>query len=137
MQDIYPVGEWRNSDPINLHDTRTRPLLLYFWRSETPESIEALHELDHIVRESKDFPLDIVAVHAPEYADMDDDWEEVIEHLNIDLPVMHDPEYRTWERFGVQHAPSYVVIDQNGDEIFRRVGSVDDSGLRDFIDDIQ
>lgn len=130
---IHPVGEWRNSDPIEIQGKRERPLLLYFWRSHTPESVNALHELNELVRTQQDFPVDVVAIHAPEFDPEESDWEEILDHFKIDLPVFHDPQYHTWERFGVQHAPSYLLIRPGEDEPIRRVGKLRDSGILDQI----
>lgn len=135
MRDIHPVGEWRNSEPLDLRMPRSKPLLLYFWRSHTPESVETLHELNSLVRRHDNFPFDVIAVHAPEYDEIDDAWEDVLDHFNIELPVFHDPEFRTWETYEVQHAPSYVVIDEHGDEVLRKVGNLYESGMKEYIDD--
>ncbi|MFA5031050.1 MAG: TlpA disulfide reductase family protein [Patescibacteria group bacterium] len=133
IDSIHSVGEWKNSDPIDLSAKRDKPILLYFWRSHTPASVEILHELNMLAQQhGDDFPVHVLAIHAPEYDD-DDSWEELLDHFKIDLPVFHDSEYHTWEQFDVQHAPYYIVLDEKGNEVMRRVGNLDDSGLRDYL----
>lgn len=133
IDSIHSVGVWKNSDPIDLRAKRTRPMLLYFWRSHTSASVEALHELNQLVlAHGKEFPMDVIAIHAPEFKE-DDVWEELIDHFKIDLPVFHDQAYHTWEQFDVQHAPAYIVLNQDGEEVLRRVGNLKDSGVEEYI----
>jgi|GEM_PF-4291358 len=133
IDSIHTVGQWRNSDPIDLSAKRQKPLLLYFWRDHTPLSVETLHDLNLLANtHGEDLPVDIVTIHAPEFED-DDTWEELLDHFKIELPVFHDSEYHTWEHFDVQHAPYYIILDEEGNELLRRVGNFEDSGIRDYI----
>ena len=131
---IHPTGKWKNSKPIDLQQKRKKPLLILFWHSHNPVSVEALHQLDAMVKSyEKKFPIDVLAIHAPEFSDAFDPWERLVDAMNISLPVFHDPHYHSWERFGVSSSPSYVVIDGNGEEMIRRVGTIEDSGIAQFV----
>lgn len=131
---IHPHGSWKNTKPIDLLTKRKKPLLVYFWHSHNPVSVEALHQLDAMVKSyAKKFPVDVLAIHAPEFAEESDPWEKIIDTMKIELPILHDPNYHSWERFGVTSSPSYIVINQDGEEIVRRVGTVEDSGIAEFV----
>lgn len=131
---IHPIGTWKNSKPIDLTAKRKKPLLILFWHSHNPVSVEALHQLDAMVKSyAKKFPVEVLAIHAPEFDEERDPWEQIVDAMKISIPVFHDPRYHTWEQFGVNSSPSYLVLNPEGEEIVRRVGSIEDSGIAQFV----
>lgn len=131
---LHRAGKWKNSVPIDIAKPSGKPILLFFWRSHTPESVEVLHALDEFIgRQSSKFPMTVIAVHAPEFDQEANAWEGLVESLGIKLPVFHDPNYHTWELFGIQHAPSFVLLDSDGKQVFNRVGDLETSGVLEHL----
>jgi hypothetical protein len=131
---LHRAGKWKNSVPIDIAKPTNKPILLYFWRSHTSESVETLLALDEFIQMHGDrLPVTTIAIHAPEFDEASDPWEALVENLGIKLPIFHDPKYDTWELFGVQNAPAYILLNTDGEEVLRRVGNLETSGVMDHL----
>ncbi len=110
------------STPIAATDLARRPLVIAFWSFGCEASIAALERVDALVAAWPE-QVAAVAVHTPRFPYEDDErrlTQAVVRH-RIDLPVVHDPDYLTWNRYNPGGWPATAVVDRNG----RVVGMAD------------
>ena len=128
LPDIPDLLQWFNVDsPVRLSEQKGRVVLLNF---DTYGSLHCLHVLADLNHLAGKYPneLVIIGIHGPRFPA-----ERSIEHIrntisrnHIRHPVVHDPEYRLWQRFGIHSGPALCVIDTRGNI----VGSVSADGNR-------
>jgi len=125
---------WFNVDsPVRLSEQKGRVILLNF---NTYCSLHCQHvvaDLNYLVDKYPN-KLVIIGIHGPRFPA-----ERNAEHVrnaisrnHIRHPVIHDPDYRLWKRFGVHSGPTLGVIDTRGDIM----GSVSGEGNRDKLERI-
>jgi sugar lactone lactonase YvrE len=132
--DIPDLLHWFNVDvPVQLSEQKGRVVLLNF---ATYCSLHCLHVIADLAYLAKKFPneLVIVGIHGPRFPA-----ERCAEHVHNALvrhcvlhPVIHDPEYRLWRRFGIRSGPALGVVDTRGNV----VGTVSGAANRDKLERI-
>jgi len=113
----FPGGlTWLNvSRPLTLADLRGKAVLLDFW---TQGCINCQHIIPDLKRLEAEFgdALAVIGVHSGKYATEHevDTVREAIGRYGIEHPVVNDPDFAVWNRYGVNAWPTLVLIDPAG-----------------------
>ncbi len=84
-------------------------VLLHFWATWSPESVEQLAHYDELYKKHKDEGLVVIAIHSAEEAD---DVDAFIAERGYTLPIAVD-EGANAQRYGVWSFPQSVLLDRN------------------------
>ena len=83
-------------------------VLLHFWATWSPESIEQLAHYDELYKKHKDQGLVVIAIHSAEGAD---DLDAFIAERGYTLPIAVD-EGASAQRYGIWNFPQSVLLDR-------------------------
>ena len=115
---------WVNTPrPLRPDELQGKFVLLDFW---TYCCINCMHILPELKKLEKAYPknLVVIGVHSPKF-DAEEEAPNVAEasrRLNIEHPVINDPEKILWKRFGVRSWPTLVLIDHEGQAVWGKPG---------------
>ena len=84
-------------------------VLLHFWATWSPESIEQLAHYDELYQKHKDQGLVVIAIHSAEGAD---DVDAFIAERGYELPIAVD-EGASAQRYGIWNFPQSVLLDRD------------------------
>ncbi len=84
-------------------------VLLHFWATWSPESIEQLAHYDELYKKHKDQGLVVIAIHSAEGAD---DVDTFIAERGYTLPIAVD-EGASAQRYGIWNFPQSVLLDRD------------------------
>jgi thiol-disulfide isomerase/thioredoxin len=119
---------WLNVDhPLRLAELRGRVVLLNFWVftcGNCTRTIPALVDLD---RRYRDSGLVVIGIHTPEFPPYSGEHDKgnlarALEREGITYANAQDNDRRTWNAYGIEYWPSYVLIDKHGTIRFRGYG---------------
>ncbi len=84
---------------------------------------------------SIDLPLTAIAVHTPRFPYEEDSNQvrSAVAQHGITIPVVHDPEYLTWNRYNPEGWPATVVIDARGRVLGVQAGTNDVELIMDSV----
>lgn len=129
----FPDGlTWYNvSAPVSLADMRGRFVLLNFWCASSINCRHILPELRQLEEKYRD-ELTVIGVHCGKFPHEQTDaaLRATVVRLSIEHPVVNDPDYRIWKRYGVEAWPSLILIDPAGDIL----GTHSGEGIYDLFD---
>ncbi|WP_437883591.1 cytochrome c biogenesis protein DipZ [Pseudomonas sp. LRF_L74] len=110
------ASQWLNSAPLNSQDLRGKVVLVDFWTYSCINCLRALPYVKAWADKYKDQGLQVIGVHAPEFAfERDvDNVNRAMKELGIDYPVAVDNDYAIWRAFGNRYWPAHYFIDANG-----------------------
>ena len=83
-------------------------LLLHFWATWSPESVEQLAHYDELYKKHKDEGLVVIAIHS---ADEADDLDAFVAERGYTLPIAVD-EGASAQRYGIWNFPQSVLLDR-------------------------
>ena len=138
---MYPVAppvdgqQWLNTRPIALPSLHGNVVLIVFWSFGCEASLLRLRQIEARVAEA-DFPIRAIAVHTPRfpYEEPTEAARDAVAQHRIRLPVVHDPDYETWNAYNPEGWPSTVVINARGRVLGVHSGSGDPELLDELID---
>ena len=113
----FPAGlEWFNvKDPVRLADQAGRIVLIDF---STFSSVHCQHVLQELSALHRRFRKDlvIISVHSPKFTAEKERSHvlKAINRLNINHPVVHDPDLKLWKMYGMNIWPTQVLLDAEG-----------------------
>jgi DNA-binding beta-propeller fold protein YncE/thioredoxin-related protein len=113
----FPAGlEWFNvKEPVRLADQAGRVVLIDFG---TFSSIHCQHVLRDLKKLRARFRNDLVVitVHSPKFTAEKKRSHvlKAINRLQIDHPVVHDPDLKLWKIYGTKFWPTQVLVDTEG-----------------------
>ncbi len=113
----FPPGlTWFNvSEPLSFAKLRGKMVILDFW---TQGCINCQHIIPDLERLEREFPdsLVVIGVHTGKYSEEQEDEAvaEAIARYQRKHPVVNDPDYVVWRRWGVRAWPTVVLIDPLG-----------------------
>ncbi|MDE2742409.1 MAG: TlpA disulfide reductase family protein [Gemmatimonadota bacterium] len=84
-------------------------LLLHFWATWSPESIEQLAHYDELYKKHKDQGLVVIAIHSAEGAD---DLAAFVAERGYTLPIAVD-EGASAQRYGIWNFPQSILFDRD------------------------
>lgn len=111
-QDVVTGSQISTSD---LH--RDNMVIVVFWATWSPRSLEQLADMDALKLEYADHPVEIVAVNvdAPEISSLDrTEIKAKIEEMGLTIPVIIDDGLEIFYSYGVIAVPSTAIIDTSG-----------------------
>jgi len=119
--------EWLVPGPLSPAALDGRVVVVAFWSFGCEASLRAVERLQ-LLAEAWGDQVAVLAVHSPRFPYEDDPGRlrAAIARNRIELPVVHDPDYLTWNRYNPEGWPALAVVDRTG----RVVGMV--SGLDGF-----
>ena len=85
-----------------------KAVLLHFWATWSPESVEQLAHYDELYKKHKDQGLVVIAIHSAEEAD---DVDAFVAERGYTLPIAVD-EGASAQRYGVWNFPQSVLLDR-------------------------
>lgn len=107
--------EWLVPDPLSPADLDGRVVVIAFWSMGCEASLRAIERLQALSEGWRD-RVTVLAVHTPRFPYEDDATKlrnAIVRH-RIDLPVVHDPDYLTWNRYGPEGWPAVAVVGRSG-----------------------
>jgi sugar lactone lactonase YvrE len=121
----FPDGlAWFNvRSPLTLRDLRGKVVVLDFW---TLGCINCQHIIPDLKRLEAEFgdALAVIGVHSGKYDTEHDDTSirEAIRRYGLEHPVVNDPDFIFWRRFGARAWPTLVIIDPAGNLVGYHAG---------------
>ena len=113
---VDPTG-FINTPPFKLSDiVGKKVILIDFWTYSCINCIRTLPYLKAWYQKYKDYGLEIVGVHTPEF-DFEKDYGNVSQAVKkdgISYPVVLDSNYGTWNAYNNQYWPNEYLIDRIG-----------------------
>lgn len=113
----FPDGlEWFNVDaPVRLAAQRGRVVILCFGPFSSVHCRHVLADLAWLMNKYQR-DLTVVGVHTTRFpAEMRrSHLQKMLGKLHIRFPVIHDPEQKLWQRYGIRQSPTQVLIDRDG-----------------------
>jgi len=126
--DFHSSLEWLNSAPQSLHEHRGRAVAVVFFSLGSAYCQNVLEELRQLQQKYAD-GLSVLGVHTPKF-DAERDAKLVLKGINrlmVRFPVVNDPNFVTWQHYGISVWPSVILLDAEG--------KVDDMMVGDAIKD--
>ncbi|MCA9829789.1 MAG: redoxin domain-containing protein [Dehalococcoidia bacterium] len=113
----FPDGlTWFNvNEPLQLGALRGKVVLLDFWTLGCINCQHIIPDLKELEAQFGD-AMTVVGVHSGKYATEHDDESirEAIERYGLMHPVVNDPDFVFWQRYGASAWPTLVIIDPAG-----------------------
>jgi cytochrome c biogenesis protein CcdA/thiol-disulfide isomerase/thioredoxin len=114
--DIRGVQQWLNSAPVDLKSLHGKVVLVDFWAYSC---INCQRSLPHVIAWDKayrDAGLQVIGVHAPEYAFEKDagNVASAVDKFGIRYPVALDNSLATWTNYRNRYWPAHYLIDASG-----------------------
>ncbi len=118
MQPIAPPVEgrlWISPDPLTPADLSGQVVVVAFWSFGCETSVEVLQRLQFLA-ETWPSQVEVLAVHSPRFPYEDDEAKvrQAIARHRVMVPVVHDPEYLTWNRYNPPGWPALTVVGRDG-----------------------
>lgn len=113
-------GSWLNADrPLTLESLRGRVVLLNFWVFtcyNCTNTVPSLRVFDQAYRAKG---LTVIGIHTPEFPPYGGEHDKgnvakALAKEGIEYPNAQDNDRATWDLYGIQYWPSFVLIDKKG-----------------------
>lgn len=106
---------WLAPEPFSPRSVEGRPVIVTFWSFGCEASIRAVELLGGLAGSWAD-QVAVLAVHTPRFPYEDDErrLRQAIARHRIRVPVVHDPDYLTWNRYNPTGWPATAVVDRRG-----------------------
>ncbi len=104
---------------FRLESRRNKIVVLDFWASWCGPCLQAMPQVDSVVREFANRDVELVAINLEETAER---VKPVLERLKLDVAVAFDRDGRVAERYGATAIPQTVIIDRDGKVVRLFVG---------------
>jgi len=110
------IKGWINSDPLTTKDLKGKVTLVDFWTYSCINCIRTQPYLREWYKTYKDSGLEIVGVHAPEFAfeKISSNVEKAAKDAKLEYPIALDNDFTTWNKYGVRFWPTIFLIDAEG-----------------------
>ncbi|MGB5261914.1 MAG: redoxin domain-containing protein [Gammaproteobacteria bacterium] len=131
----FPDGlEWFNVNaPVKLAGQRGRLVLICFCTFSSVPCRHVLSDLNHLASKYRK-DLTVIGVHTTRFsAEMRR--THVMKMLNkhhVRYPLIHDPEMKLWNRFGIKAMPGQVLVDREG----YIIGALTGDGKRSRLEEV-
>lgn len=132
---VRPAPTWANTSwlntpegrPVTLQSLRGRVVLLNFWTFTCWNCTGAIPSLVDYDRKYRDQGLTIIGIHRPEFPPYAGEHDKnnvakALKKYHIEYPNAQDNDHATWDLYGIQYWPSYVLIDRNGNIRYEGAG---------------
>ena len=117
--EVVGISQWLNTrgeKPLSLESLRGKVVLVDFWTYSCVNCLRTLPHLKAWYDRYRGSGLEIVGVHAPEFAfeRVTDNVREAVSSLGVDYPVALDNDFATWKAYDNQYWPAKYLIDRDG-----------------------
>ncbi|MGI9614944.1 MAG: hypothetical protein ACR2QO_18685 [Acidimicrobiales bacterium] len=137
---MYPVAppvdgqDWLNTRPIGLGSLRGNVVVVVFWSFGCEASLLRVRQVEAMAADPN-VPLRAIAVHTPRfpYEESTEAVRDAVAQHHIQIPVVNDPGYETWNAYNPEGWPATVVINARGRVLGTQGGSGDVEVLRETI----
>ncbi len=134
----FPAGSvWPNcKEPITMEQLKGNIVILDFWTYCCINCMHVLRELELIESRYKDKPVVIIGVHSAKFANEQSgkNIESAIERYGIEHPVIIDTDMKIWKAYGSQGWPTVVIVDPEGNIIYRQSGEGQVKSIGETVD---
>lgn len=96
---------------FNLSDYRGKITVVNFWATWCPPCVEEIPSLNRLRDKMKDQPFELISVN---YADTPQKIRDFMKRVNVEFPVLVDPNGKTAQQWNVIGFPSTFVIGKDG-----------------------
>jgi len=110
------TGNFNTKNQPTLTNLRGKVTLVDFWAYSCINCQRTAPHLNELYAKYRDYGLEIVGVHTPEYA-FEHEAKNVqagIENLGIKYPVVQDNDYAIWRAYSNRYWPAHYLIDSEG-----------------------
>ena len=110
------TGNFNTKNQPTLANLRGKVTLVDFWAYSCINCQRTAPHLNELYAKYRDYGLEIVGVHTPEYA-FEHEAKNVqagIENLGIKYPVVQDNDYAIWRAYSNRYWPAHYLIDSEG-----------------------
>lgn len=114
--DTNDPDRWINSKPLKLEELKGKVVLVDFWTYSCINCIRTQPFMRAIYDQYKDAGLEIVGVHAPEFAfeKVKKNVEKATIDAKLEYPIVLDNDFSTWSAYENNFWPSIYLIDAEG-----------------------
>jgi cytochrome c biogenesis protein CcdA/thiol-disulfide isomerase/thioredoxin len=125
--EVAGISQWLNTrgeKPLSLESLRGKVVLVDFWTYSCINCLRTLPHLKAWYERYRESGLEIVGVHAPEFAfeRVTDNVREAVSSLGVEYPVALDNDFATWKAYDNQYWPAKYLIDRDGDVRYTHFG---------------
>ncbi|MDO5729972.1 MAG: cytochrome c biogenesis protein CcdA [Actinomycetaceae bacterium] len=122
--ELRGIDHWINSEPLTLDKLKGQVVLVDFWTYSCINCIRTQPYLNSWYDTYHDQGLEIVGVHAPEFAfeKLPENVERAVKEAEIRYPVALDNKFATWNSFRNQYWPAKYLIDRDGNVVYSHFG---------------
>jgi peroxiredoxin len=96
---------------IKLHDYRGKITVVNFWASWCPPCVEEIPSLNRLREQMQGQPFELISIN---YADSPEKIHEFMSRVNVQFPVLIDPNGKVSQQWNVIGFPSTFVIGKDG-----------------------
>lgn len=117
---------------VNIEEYRGQKVILFFWRIWCPPCQRELGTIADLYNDLGNNEKDVIllTLTQPKTGKEDDEGDKTIEEIkeyinenNYDFPVLFDEEKTVFREFDAMTVPTIMVIDEQGNEIYKRSSS--------------
>ena len=114
--ELQDIAGWINSEPTTIAEQKGKVVLVDFWTYSCINCIRTQPYLKAWYERYKDSGLEIIGVHAPEFAfeRSKANVENAVKKAGLEYPVALDNDFATWNAFKNQYWPATYLIDTEG-----------------------
>jgi thiol-disulfide isomerase/thioredoxin len=120
-----PAPSWKNSSwlnthgPLTLESLRGRVVLLNFWVFTCINCTNTVPSLVDFDRKYRGLGLTLIGMHTPEFPPYAGEHDKgnvarALGQRGIRYPIAQDNDNATWNLYGIEYWPSFVLIDKKG-----------------------
>lgn len=122
--------EWVTSAPVRLDELRGRVVVLVFFSAGCEASLLRLREVTAVAGAARGGPVTVIGLHSPRlpFERNVGTLRSVLAQYQVAVPVLHDPDLSTWNRYNPEGWPATFVIDARGKVLGAHHGT-GDAGL--------
>jgi hypothetical protein len=128
--------DWLNVPaPLSIASLSGRVVLLQFWSASGIHCAAHVAEMNHLHARFRE-GVNVIGIHVPKFAHERKRQcaVDAVCRLGIRYPVAHDPDFVTWQHYGVGAWPSLAVIDAHGCLATRLTGELPRDALESLVE---
>ncbi|KAA8728656.1 cytochrome c biogenesis protein CcdA [Corynebacterium phocae] len=116
LPELAGLENWFNTDQPVDPLTSGNVTLVDFWAYACINCQRANEHVTKLYDNYKDYGLDVIGIHAPEYSFEEDlaNVKKAAQDTGINYPVVQDNNFVTWKNFNNRYWPAHYLTDHNG-----------------------